>query len=43
MVSVTGNVVEQVNGDAAENHIDKLAKKYNGLDKYPGRSAGEKG
>ena len=23
-------------------HIDKLAKKYMGLDKYPGRSAGEK-
>jgi PPOX class probable F420-dependent enzyme len=42
MVSVRGSVVEQVNGDAAEKHIDKLAKKYMGLDKYPGRSAGEK-
>ena len=42
MVSVRGKVVEQVNGDAAEKHIDKLAKKYMGLDKYPGRSAGEK-
>lgn len=42
MVSVRGRVVEQVNGDAAEKHIDKLAKKYMGLDKYPGRSAGEK-
>jgi PPOX class probable F420-dependent enzyme len=41
MVSVRGRVVEQVNGDAAE-HIDKMAKKYMGLDKYPGRSAGEK-
>jgi PPOX class probable F420-dependent enzyme len=41
MVSVRGKVVEQVNGDAAERHIDKLAKKYLGLDKY-GRSAGEK-
>src|SRR5918994_142851 len=42
MVSVRGKVVEQINGDAAERHIDKLAKKYMGLDKYPGRSAGEK-
>jgi hypothetical protein len=42
MVSVRGKVVEQVNGDAAEKHIDKLAKKYMGLDKYPGRSTGEK-
>jgi PPOX class probable F420-dependent enzyme len=42
MVSVRGKVVEQVNGDAAEKHIDKLAKKYMGLDEYPGRSAGEK-
>jgi hypothetical protein len=42
MVSVRGKVVKQVNGDAAEKHIDKLAKKYMGLDKYPGRSAGEK-
>ena len=42
MVSVRGRVVEQVSGDVAEKHIDKLAKKYMGLDKYPGRSAGEK-
>jgi hypothetical protein len=41
MVSVRGKVVEQVYGDAAEKHIDKLAKKYMGLDKYPGRSSGE--
>lgn len=26
MVSVRGKVVEQVNGDAAEKHIDKLAR-----------------
>jgi hypothetical protein len=38
---VRGKVVERVNGDAAERHIDKLAKKYLGLDKY-GHSAGEK-
>ena len=42
MVSVRGRVVEQVSGDVAEKHIDKLAKKYMGLDKYPGRSSGEK-
>jgi hypothetical protein len=42
MVSVRGKVVEQTSGDAAEKHIDKLAKKYMGLDKYPGRSPGKK-
>ncbi|MFZ0742249.1 MAG: hypothetical protein WAM54_11710 [Nitrososphaeraceae archaeon] len=42
MDSVRGKVVEQVNGDAAEKHIDKLAKKCMGLDKYPGRSSAEK-
>jgi hypothetical protein len=42
MVSVKGKVVEQINRNAAEQHIDKLAKKYLGKDKYPGRSPGEK-
>jgi PPOX class probable F420-dependent enzyme len=42
MVSVRGKVVEQIKGDVAEQHIDKLAKKYLGKDKYPGRSPGEK-
>jgi PPOX class probable F420-dependent enzyme len=42
MVSVRGKVVEQISGDVAEQHIDKLAKKYLGKDKYPGRSSGEK-
>jgi PPOX class probable F420-dependent enzyme len=42
MVSVRGKVVEQIRGDIAEQHIDKLAKKYLGKDKYPGRSPGEK-
>jgi PPOX class probable F420-dependent enzyme len=42
MVSVRGKVVEQIRGDVAEQHIDKLAKKYLGKDKYPGRSPGEK-
>jgi PPOX class probable F420-dependent enzyme len=42
MVSVRGKVVKQINGNAAEQHIDKLAKKYLGKDKYPGRSPGER-
>ena len=42
MVSVRGKVVDQIKGDAAEQHIDKLAKKYLGKDKYPGRAPGEK-
>jgi PPOX class probable F420-dependent enzyme len=42
MVSVRGKVVEQISGDVAEQHIDKLARKYLGKDKYPGRSSGEK-
>ncbi len=42
MVSIRGKVVKQINGNAAEQHIDKLAKKYLGKDKYPGRSLEEK-
>ena len=42
MVTVRGKVVEQVTGDEAEGHIDKLAKKYINQDKYPGRAPGEK-
>ena len=42
MVTVTGEIVEQITGDEAENHIDKLAKKYLNKDKYPGRAPGEK-
>ena len=42
MVTIRGKVIEQISGDAAEKHIDKLAKKYIGKDKYPGRSPGEK-
>jgi PPOX class probable F420-dependent enzyme len=41
MVTVRGRVVEQTTKGADE-HIDKLAKKYLGLDKYPGRMPGEK-
>ncbi len=40
--AVRGRVVEQIPGQAAEDHIDKLAKKYLGKDKYPFRQVGEK-
>jgi PPOX class probable F420-dependent enzyme len=42
MVTVAGEIVEQITGEEAENHIDKLAKKYLNKDKYPGRAPGEK-
>ena len=42
MVTVRGEVTDQITGEAAENHIDKLAKKYLNKDKYPGRAPGEK-
>ncbi|HJY15679.1 MAG TPA: PPOX class F420-dependent oxidoreductase [Nitrososphaeraceae archaeon] len=41
MVTVRGKVTEQITGETAEKHIDKLSKKYIGLDKYPRRSKGE--
>jgi PPOX class probable F420-dependent enzyme len=41
MVSVRGKVIEQINGKEADDHIDKLAKKYMGKDKYPGRAPGK--
>ena len=42
MVTVRGRTIEQVTGDAAEKHIDKMANKYIGKDKYPFRSPEEK-
>ena len=36
MVSIRGKVIEQITGDEARKHVDKLAKKYLGLDEYPG-------
>ena len=36
MVTVRGRVVEQTN-EGADEHIDKLARKYLGVDKYPGQ------
>ncbi|MEW6604929.1 MAG: PPOX class F420-dependent oxidoreductase [Thermoproteota archaeon] len=41
MVSIRGKVVEHTT-NGAEEHIDKMAKKYIGLDRYPGRAPGEK-
>lgn len=42
MVTIRGEVTEQITGDKAEKHIDKLARKYIGKDKYPWRSKTEK-
>ena len=41
MVSIRGRDIEQISEDADE-HTDRLAKKYLGLDKYPYRSPSEK-
>jgi len=41
MVTVRGRVVEQTN-EGADEHVDKLAKKYLGVAKYPLRSPNEK-
>jgi PPOX class probable F420-dependent enzyme len=41
MVAIRGKVIEQINGNEADQHIDKLAKKYLGEDKYPRRMPGE--
>jgi len=39
---ILGRVAEQILAQTAEDHIDKLAKKYLDKDKYPFRQAGEK-
>jgi PPOX class probable F420-dependent enzyme len=41
MVTIRGKVTEQITGDVAEKHIDKLARKYINQDKYPRRSKNE--
>ena len=41
MVTVRGRVVAQEK-DGADSHIDLMAKKYLGMDRYPGRAPGEK-
>ncbi len=40
-VSVRGRVVEQT-ANGADEHADRLAKKYLGVDKYPFKAPGEK-
>lgn len=40
MVTVRGKVVELTRSGADE-HIDKMAKKYLGMDKYPSKMPGE--
>lgn len=40
MVTIQGNVVEQT-AEGADKHIDKMAKKYLGVDKYPFSMPGE--
>jgi len=40
MVTIRGTVTEQIK-EGADEHIDRLAKKYFGLDKYPYRSPAE--
>jgi PPOX class probable F420-dependent enzyme len=42
MVTLRGKAVDQITGQEAEENIDKLAKKYIGKDKYPGRAPGER-
>ena len=39
-LEVRGKVVERTE-QGADAHIDKMAKKYMGVDRYPGRSPGE--
>jgi PPOX class probable F420-dependent enzyme len=39
-LQLQGRVVE-ITENGADQHIDKMAKKYMGVDKYPGRSPGE--
>src|SRR6266852_3144875 len=39
---IRGRGVEQITGDAADKHIDNLAKKYLGKDTYPWRNPKEK-
>jgi PPOX class probable F420-dependent enzyme len=42
MVTLRGEVIDQIAGEVADSHIDKLAKKYLDKDKYPFRAPGEK-
>ncbi len=35
MVTLRGLVIDQITGELADSHVDKLAKKYLNKDKYP--------
>ena len=35
-------MIAQITGDAAEKHIDKLARKYVDMDRFPRKSKGER-
>jgi PPOX class probable F420-dependent enzyme len=39
-IAVRGKVVD-ITENGADDHIDKMAKKYRGVDKYPNRAPGE--
>ena len=41
MAAIRGKVIE-ITTEGAEDHVDKLAKRYIGMEKYPRRSADEK-
>ena len=41
LAMIKGKVIDFVTGHPAEEHIDKMAKKYTGRDKYPNRKPGE--
>lgn len=41
-VTARGRVVEQITGKLADDHIDKMAKKYTGAEKYSRRNPEEK-
>jgi PPOX class probable F420-dependent enzyme len=41
MTTIKGKVIEQIT-EGADGHIDNLAKKYLGVEKYPGHSATSK-
>jgi PPOX class probable F420-dependent enzyme len=41
-VDIRGRVIDFVEGEEAESHIDKMAKKYMGQDTYPWKQPGER-
>ena len=41
LVVIRGRVVDQLTGRVAEEHIDKMSKKYRGIDKFQKQNPGE--